>query len=1228
MDSGALPLSLRASSSRRPPRPANHGHLDRHRRGSNRRRHPRSLRNPRQHLHRRQPAAYQQRQRPLYLQRGSQRRLPPRGLSPGFAQFNLKGIHLDPGDTRTASKINLAIGKSSQQVTVSENANVISTDNGEQSSLISSQDISHLSVEGRDVSELFKVLPGFSINTAQSNVVDNSTYDPSQVTVRGAGNNYTANGTLQNSVEYLYDGADITDAGDYGGTLQNINYEQVAEVKVTTSSFTADGAHGPVVINAVSKSGGAQYHGSLYIYARTNQLDSTDFLAKALNTGKPPDRQLYPGFTFGGPLGIPGTRLKGNKRFTFFIGAEDYAQRNVYAYGSASQATLTALVPTAAMRQGDFSDTQLQAYLGPQFTRNAGSPGCSGSQANSCYAPQSGTAGQALVDQNIAPYLDPGAVQMINTLPLPNVASTGFYNWTTTNLVSNDLWQAHARIDGSFGKTHVSAVYSNERGKAGVPQVEYYSPRGPTGGVNTPGGGLLNHTTSQFVSLNVTTLFSSTLTNELTGSGSYLENDFEPKKFSATDGGTGYVYQGLFNNGSHVLPMFQDYGYDGLPLSLLFDGSFGGIRAFEWVRTASDNLTKVLGNHTFRAGAYFQLNNIHQSAIFLDTNGAVAQYYLPESITDYVHGGTIHNTGAVGSGSGGNYLADFLEGNVFSYNQTNIQPNPLVYFFNVDFYLQDHYRLTRRISLDYGIRFSHLTPWGDGHNIGIPVFDPSTYNNPLSPVLPGFRWHAIDPNTPNTGLATRALFYEPRTGFTWDTRGTGETVLRGGFGIYRSHDTFNSVSGPADSVLGERSATVNYIALSQVYTQQSVATQGSGFVPDSSVEGFSPNDNEQPQTYTYNLALDQRLPKNTFLEIAFVGNHSDHLLNDGSTQPVKLDNINALPLGALYGPQPGTGTVYPILAPLNSNGATNVSVTTLDQAHIDSFRKYPLYNALQVPTHSIFNNYNALQVSLNHQHGRLLYGLNYTWAHALGIAGGVNDGFPTDPFNLRNDYTDLEFDRRNVFNATYSYDAGKWFTRNPLVGGFVNNWQLSGITTIQSGPNIQTTYITPNFSPGGTITLPNGQSLGVSATNLLGTPDYDLQPTLLCDPASRTKSNQYFNAACFGLTTNPGTNGVYRFPRLTGPGYFDTDLTVSKRIPIDHRGTIQLKLAAFNFINHGLTTFDAADQEAYTLNFNTTATAQSLPEALSQARSVNPGFGLAPLRNGRRILEMTLRYDF
>ena len=157
------------------------------------------------------------------------------------------------------------------------------------------------------------------------------------------------------------DGASLTDAGNFGAALMNIDDAFVSEVQVQTSNFGADQSNGPVVITGVTKSGTEKYHGSLYTYARTYQLDANDWLANYNGLARPDDRYIYPGGTISGP--IPHT-----KKLTFFAGAEYDAQRNIYAYGSSGSAIIHALVPTQALRNGDFSQAALDNFLGPEAT--------------------------------------------------------------------------------------------------------------------------------------------------------------------------------------------------------------------------------------------------------------------------------------------------------------------------------------------------------------------------------------------------------------------------------------------------------------------------------------------------------------------------------------------------------------------------------------------------------------------------------------------------------------------------------------------------------------------------------------------------------------------------------------------------------------------------------------------------------------------------------------------
>ncbi len=180
----------------------------------------------------------------------------------GFQTFTEKGVHLDPGDSRSLPNLKLQTGDVGSVVTV-EGQTDVPLDTGEKADLITSEEIKHLSVGGRDGTELFKTLPGFAIASQTNGNTNNQAYDPSQVNVTGASNYYSANGNLAAGTSLHLDGQNITDPGNFGGTLQNINYDQISEVKVETSNFGADIANGPIVVSSVTKSGSDHFHGQL-----------------------------------------------------------------------------------------------------------------------------------------------------------------------------------------------------------------------------------------------------------------------------------------------------------------------------------------------------------------------------------------------------------------------------------------------------------------------------------------------------------------------------------------------------------------------------------------------------------------------------------------------------------------------------------------------------------------------------------------------------------------------------------------------------------------------------------------------------------------------------------------------------------------------------------------------------------------------------------------------------
>ena len=139
-------------------------------------------------------------------------------------------------------------------------------------------------------------------------------------------------------------------------SISNVNMEMVAEVKVQTSNFGADSANGPIVINAVSKSGGSNYHGSIYGYVRNSALNSNDWMDNYFNNARAGTYNYFPGANIGGPVKIPGTNFNHANKMTFFTAAEVYDQRNLYG----NTATLS-FIPTARMLSGDLSTASIEA---------------------------------------------------------------------------------------------------------------------------------------------------------------------------------------------------------------------------------------------------------------------------------------------------------------------------------------------------------------------------------------------------------------------------------------------------------------------------------------------------------------------------------------------------------------------------------------------------------------------------------------------------------------------------------------------------------------------------------------------------------------------------------------------------------------------------------------------------------------------------------------------------
>ena len=1164
---------------------------------------------------------------------------------PGFQELVRTGIHLNPGDTLALSDLKLALQGAKESVSVEATPIAIPLDSGQLSATISEADVDRLSVVGRDATELQKILPGFAIHS-QDNT--NTAPDFSQVNI-GMGNAYISNGAPVAGTTLKLDGASLTDAGSMGASLQNINVAFVSEVQVQSSNFGVDQSNGPVVITGVTKSGTQKYHGSLYSFFRLSALNSNDSLAKSDPSNiiaRPDDRFIYPGFTLSGP--VPGT----NKKLTFFVGAEFDAQKDVYAYNSATSAIVKALVPTKRMRAGDFSQSALNEYFGNIPVANYGT------YATLTPVPTVGDSGSALTNGNIAAFLDPGAMALVNnTLPMPNLPSTNAdgFNYQKLNLVDNNVVQTTSRVDYNLNSNNLIFFrYSFEHGLQGQPQVPYYSPTVSSvmGAVNTPGGGILNRINVHSFSANYVHVFSPTLTNELAATLTYFVQNFVPRDQSALLKSTiGYPYNGIFDNGSTQYPQLGTYTtYGGLPLGLWPDFTTGGLFLHKYQPAVSDNLSKMYGKHTIKVGIFGQRVTNNQ-ANASQANGVIQDYWYGAA------GSELHSyAGKYGDGSpaydptphfnSGNALANFFEGQIQDFHQQSFTPHANLYFWNIEGYVQDAWRVKQNIIVTYGLRVSHLGAWTDAHGLGAAVWTPNliaTAGNPTTNPFPGFQWRGINPAIPNSGTTSNGAYFEPRVGIAWDVFRNGRTVVRGGFGRYRFHDSADDVAGAFETASGLRLADLqgfNGNTLAGVSTvHQDPATYGNAggtqtSLPITSVTGLLGGDNKSPVTNNYSLSIAQQLNKNTYLQVSYAGNNSNSMMNNGTTQSVVLNNVNAVPVGYLFTAAAAakinaeTAAHAPWMGvPCNPSGCTPYQAAQLSvlenwagQPSIQPARPYPQYGSIIVPQHNTYANYNGFQVLLMKQTGNLIYNINYTFSKALGILGSAADfnyTAPVDPFHMRNNYGPMNYDRSHLLNLSYSYQFGK-VTHERALGLVANDWLISGITSLSSGGNMQTgVSFSPDFYLQGTINDPAG-AYPITNQSILGTPDVSLQPVLSCNPKSHLGSHQFVNGSCFALPSL-GKNGPYIMPYMHGPAYFNSDLSLEKAFTLAHERKLRFRYAAFNFLNHPLHSFGTNASQGSLVMTGTT---------VANAASSNTAFGYAPQTVGRRLSEFSLKFEF
>jgi Carboxypeptidase regulatory-like domain/TonB dependent receptor len=453
-------------------------------------------------------------------------------------------------------------------------------------------------------------------------------------------------------------------------------------------------------------------------------------------------------------------------------------------------------------------------------------------------------------------------------------------------------------------------------------------------------------------------------------------------------------------------------------------------------------------------------------------------------------------------------LADFMAGKVVSSSYASGNAERLVYVNTWDLFAQDAWQITRKLNLNYGLRYDYVGPLHNSDN-NLPTFLPSS-----GLVVQG------------QGIAN--LYQRdwnnlaPRVGFAYQPRSNGSLVVRGAFGVYYDSSSLSPFFDNRPSNGGPNGFEGNPAGSSPVQTLTPTAyTIVSGkpifTTGASSILGIFAVDPSfrTPYTFNYNFGIEQSLGPKTMLMVSYVGNESRKQLT--------TRDINQTPLSA--------------------------ASTTPKQSARPFFSQFPNYGVINTVGSNATGNYNALQTTLKTSsfHG-ISSAFNYTWSHSLDVMTTYRSRLPQDSTNLHGDYGNSDYDTRNNFNGAVFYEV-------PHFAGpawISHGWQVNGAFSFRGGLPFNITTSSDNSGAGEKYQRPN----------LVGNPFAGVSHTI-----SGTNPIQWINPAAFA-TPAAGTFGNLRRGQIYGPGFEDIDLSVFKNTKLGEKITLQLRAEMFNLLNH------------------------------------------------------------
>lgn len=1022
--------------------------------------------------------------------------------APSFGDQVFNGIVLHVGDALT---INSTLNAGTvEKVTVTAEAQSLNFENATQASLINGTQVRELVLSSRNYEQLVGLQPGVAYAGADQIYIGNSSPNGATNVV-----NFSVNGGRTSGNSWTVDGVDNEDRGSNYTLLTYPSVDAIAEFKTLRGAYSAEyGRSASGQINVITKSGTNDFHGSAYEFVRNDVFNANDVLNKLPTTPSGASKTISHrsrlryndfGYTIGGPVWL--ARIyDGRKHNTYFFFSQEI--RRVITYKAV---TLTG-VPTMDERKGIFTKPVCASTNAAGKCTNAGVT----------TVPITSTLAQGYLTDIYSTIAQPDATGTLVTPPLRNLFNGN---------------QQIVRIDQQVGqKLNIFFRFINDsiptQEPGGLFQGSGY-PGVNTTNTNAPGRTYLGHAT-------------------------YVIN---PKLL--LDGGYAFSYGALLSdpvglalhaNSPNIQPtLLFPSTLPRVPALTFTNGTtittYGPYRDYNRNHNVFFNITKTFDRHTVKAGIdYNRYNKQENNASANAGSFAFTSGNLPTGST---------------AASYQQAWANFLTGFVTTFTQASIDVTPSILANQIEAYGQDDWKVTPRLTLNLGLRYSHFAQPIDQHN-QLTTFDPSLYSAAAAPTmdknglicLTGAPCTGVTPvsgvtlasaitnglsiNGQNSSYGNKVgaadkLNFAPRIGFAFDVFGNGRTSLRGGYGIAFDSALF----GTYEQNIFQNPPFVNSPTVSNTSFDNPGIVAANVNYSAQVIRATAPRF-RTPYDQQFSLGLQQQLTGGIAAEIAYVGSVQNHLLG--------LVDINQAPVGAYAAANPAT------------------TVTSSNVSLINPYRPYQGFSAINSVQTIFMGNYNSLQASMRKEwrHNSLV-AANYTWSHALTNANADRTGAPQISSNPSAEYGPAAADRRQMFNFNAVYALPFFYEQHGVVGHLLGGWEVSGLGYFNTGLPLNVT--TTGLDPGGVGVV---SSASVSS----GRPDQVTDPNHTGTTPIHNRLH-WFNINAFTAVPNGQIRGGDAARNVVqGPGWWRVDTGLFKNVNFTERLHLQLRGEAFNLFNH------------------------------------------------------------